>query len=181
MDDSNLDHEDSSVVLPKKRAGNPNLAQAREMAMEAKRKNAVITKAKKLQVRQVKEQEYAKALEVLNPPTPVVDVVVPPRKKKKVIEISDSSSDEESGDSDSDESIEVVRVKRSKAPPPPPKTKKKSKVTKRKVVSSEEDDDGETNRVLGGTVARDILRRRVLEKETTDAIRRLVPNFVGFK
>ena len=178
MDDSNLDHEDSSVALPKRRAGNPNLAQAREMAMEAKRKNSVITKAKKLQLKQVKEQEYAKALEVLNPPTPVVDVVVPHRKKKKIIEISDSSSDEE--ESDSDESIEVVRVKRSKAPPPP-KTKKKSKVTKRKVVSSEEDDDGETNRVLGGTVARDILRRRVLEKETTDAIRRLVPNFVGFK
>jgi hypothetical protein len=178
-------------VVAKRGRGNPRLAEARELAHEARRKQGAITKAKKLQAKQERDAEYAKALEFLNgPEKPAKKEEVleekpkakkekgAPRKTRvKTIEISDSSSSSESEESsDSDGSIDVVRVVRKKKPPPPPK-KKKSKI--RVESESDEEDEEVDDTRLAGQVAREMLRKRVLERAATDAIRRLVPNYKG--
>ncbi len=185
---------ESSNVPVRRGRGNPNLAAAREKALETKRKMAIITKAKREAARQERDAEYAKALEVLNGPAKKVvgedDDSVPEetaeklpvskkaKKPTKVIEITDSSSSESDVEESSDEDVQVVRVVRKKKEkaPPPPKKKKKAK----RIVEESSDDSDEDERRLGGQVARDMLRRRVLEKEMENSIRRLVPTFSGW-
>jgi hypothetical protein len=179
------------VPVVKRGRGNPRLAEARLKAHEARRQQGVISKAKKAQAKAERESEYQKALEFLNGPEKKEKVVEEepkapkapkekggPRKTRvKTIEISDSSSSESEESSDSDGSIDVVRVVRKpKTKKPPPPKKKKSKV---RVESEESEEDEEDNTRLAGVVARDLLRKRVLEKAATDAIRRLVPNYRG--
>lgn len=186
---------ESSTVPVRRGRGNPNLHLAREKALETKRKMAIISKAKREAARQERDAEYAKALEVLNGPAKKVleeedDESVPEetaeklpvskkaKKPTKVIEITDSSSSESDVEESSDEDVQVVRVVRKKKEKAPPAPKKKKKA-KRIVEESSEDSD-EDERRLGGQVARDMLRRRVLEKEMENSIRRLVPTFSGW-
>lgn len=180
-------------TVAKRGRGNPRLAEARELAHEARRKQGAITRAKKLQMKQERDAEYAKAMDFLNGPEkkevledkPKVpkEKGAPRKTRVKTIEISDSSSSESEESSDSEGSIDVVRVVRkpkskTKKAPSPPKKKKKAKL---RVESSESDDDDEEvdDTRLAGQVARDLLRKRVLERAATDAIRRLVPNYKG--
>lgn len=171
--------QENADNVAKKPSRNPNFQAAREKAWEARRKQGVISRVKKEQAKAERDAEYAKALAFLNGVVePEPEVVQPePVKKKvrtktKVIELSDSSSSE--SDSDSDSSIEVVKVVRK------PKAKPtKSKPKKKKVVTSSSSDESDDDVRLGGHVAREMLRRRVLQKSADEAIRRLVPSWRG--
>lgn len=182
--------QDEQVVnTPKAKSRNPQFEAARAKAHEERRKLGAISRAKKLEAKQQRDAEYERAMKVLGgvkeepvhvEPEPKLPVSKPraKAKKKKVIEIEQSSSEsDESCDtdasSDTDGSIEIVRVRRKKAAPPPKKTVRK----KKRVVSesSEEEDNKEIS--LGGKVAREMLRQRVLKQATEDVIRRLVPYY----
>ena len=175
---------ETKVKRQGKGGGNPNLAEARLKAHEARRQQGIISRAKKAQAKAERDAEYAKALQFLNGPektTEGKEVKKVKKGKTKVIEITDSSSSSSESDSDSDESIDVVRVVRKPKKKPPPPPKKKPKKSKRVVSDSEDSEDSEddTER-LAGHVARDMLQKRVLQKAADEAIRRLVPNFRGF-
>ena len=182
--------EQEQEVNTAKKSRNPNFEAARAKAHEERRKLGAISRAKKFAARQQRDKDYQEALKVLNgggvqeepvhveaDPEPVV-AKSKTRKNKKVIEIEQSSSSDEQDEqsSDSDSSIEVVKVRRKKAKPAP-KKKVKKKVVETESDSSEEEDDKEMS--LGGKVAREMLRQRVLKQATEDVIRRLVPYYRG--
>lgn len=177
---------------PKTRSKNPNWEAARLKANETRRQLGAIARAKKLQAKLERDEAYKKALEVLSPKTEPIEksqeiveepvVVAKKKPRTKIIELSDSSSEEE--ESESDDGYDVVRVVR-KPKAKPKAVSKRTKTKKKKIPQSssesdsESDEDADTKK-LSGQVARDVLRRRVLEKAQNDAIRMLVPNFRGF-
>lgn len=178
---------------PKTRSKNPNWEAARLKANETRRQLGAIARAKKLQAKLERDEAYKKALEVLSPKTEPIEkseeiveepVVVPKKKPRtKIIELSDSSTSEE--ESESDDGYDVVRVVRkpkakTKAIPKKSKTKTKKKIVESSSESDSDSDEDADTKKLSGQVARDVLRRRVLEKAQNDAIRMLVPNFRGF-
>lgn len=182
-----------------KKRGNPNFAEARKKAHEARRKMGVISRAKKEQAKQEREEEYRKALEFLNGPEKVAaeeevtkeveeevtkEAKKPKKAKKaprtKIIELTDSSSsDEDSSDTDSDYDIVKV-VRKSKPSKTKPKSKSKRKPPPPSSDSDSDSDDDDDDTRLAGSVARDMLRKRVLHNAADEAIRRLVPGFKGF-
>jgi hypothetical protein len=171
MDEPTAEASQALETPPKRGRGNPNLAAAREKALETRQKKALVTKAAKLQKKQVFEEEYAKAKQFLEPDEPKAEPIVvakkPPRKTRtKVIELTDSSSsssssEEEESDSDSDSTIEEVRVVRKPRAPKP------------KASKHEEDMH------LTGAVARDMLRTKLFKDAEESAIRMLFPNWRG--
>lgn len=168
MDDTS--EASQALETPKRGRGNPNLAAAREKALETRQKKALVTKAAKLQKKQVFEEEYAKAKQFLEPepqpePKPEPTVAKTRKTRTKVIELTDSSSSsssssEEDGDDDSDSTIEEVRVVRK---PKPPKPKRPS----------------HEDMSLTGAVARDMLRTKLFKDAEESAIRMLFPNWRG--
>lgn len=176
MDEVQLDPP--AAEAPKKRRGNPNLAAAREKAAETRRQQGLINKAKKVAAKAEHAAKLEEALKILEPKEAPKEKPKKKAKKIKTIEISDSSSDESSDDSDEEDSSdeeeeEIVKVVRR---PKSAKASKKPKaaVKPRKPRAPPNDEE------LGGQVARDILRQRVLQKAADDAIRRLVPGYRGF-
>jgi hypothetical protein len=170
-------------------------SEIQKKAWTARREQGTITRARKAEEKAKRQEEYKRALEVLNGPTkieePAKEELEKPDKpaakpdktlrktRTKIIELTDSSSSSSSSDSDSDESIEVVKVvRRPKKTVVPDKKKKKRRKVVEESESSDDDDDGGTRR-LGGVVARDLLQRRVLQRAADEAIRRLVPNYKG--
>lgn len=183
---------------PKTKSRNPQFDAARAKGQETRRMMGTISRAKKLEAERLRKEEYEKALAILNPKAepekiqeeePQAAPAKKPAKKKKVIEISDSSSDESEESESEEEEIEVIRVKRKpaaakKKPAKASKAKKAPPKRRKRQESSEEDSDSSSEEEqsdgrLAGTVARDMLKRRVLQKAADDAIRMLVPGYRG--
>lgn len=65
--ESGDDQMETTAVVPKRKSPNPNWADARAKAAEARRQIGAISRAKKLQAKLDREAEYKKALAILNP------------------------------------------------------------------------------------------------------------------
>lgn len=167
---------------PKKKRGNPNLAEARLKAQETRKKKAAIKQAAKLAEKQKLDEDYEKAQAILEPKAEPIDdepVEVPkkpkvpkvPKKRTKIIELTDSSSESESESDDesvsSQSTIEEVRVVRK---PRAKTTKAKTTKTTRKSKGTDE---------LSGAVARDMLRSKLLRNAENEAIKMLFPHWTG--